>query len=323
MRIRIKYYGTDCGSSCETTTFGEVEDYSLNVNSNFVDWLALDPIAGTISGQGTTNINLTFNSTGMDEGDYYADVTINCNDPNQPQIIIPVQLIVTGAGFVDLKVFLEGPFSGIEMTNDLNVAGYLPLDQPYNIEPWNYTGTESVQAIPNSDIVDWILIEYRDATDAISAIGSTSIGRQAAFLIKDGSVVDLDGTSILQFNPEGSGVIHQLFTVVWYRNHLGIMSANPVTESGGIYTYDFTISSGQAYGSLPQKEIVPGIWGLYSGDGNCDGYINDSDKSNIWESQAGTAGYFTGDFNMDCNIDNIDKNDVWKPNEGMGSQVPD
>jgi len=250
MRIRIKYYGTDCGSSCETTTFGEVEDYSLNVNSNFVDWLALDPIAGTISGQGTTNINLTFNSTGMDEGDYYADVTINCNDPNQPQIIIPVQLIVTGAGFVDLKVFLEGPFSGIEMTNDLNVAGYLPLDQPYNIEPWNYTGTESVQAIPNSDIVDWILIEYRDATDAISAIGSTSIGRQAAFLIKDGSVVDLDGTSILQFNPEGSGVIHQLFTVVWYRNHLGIMSANPVTESGGIYTYDFTISSGQAYGSL-------------------------------------------------------------------------
>jgi len=133
----------------------------------------------------------------------------------------------------------------------------------------------------------------------------------------------LDGTSILQFNPEGSGVIHQLFTVVWHRNHLGIMSANPVTESGGIYTYDFTISSGQAYGSLPQKEIVPGIWGLYSGDGNGDSYINDSDKLNIWESQAAAAGYFTGDFNMDCNVDNIDKNDIWYPNEGLGSQVPD
>ncbi|MFC2090403.1 GEVED domain-containing protein, partial [Bacteroidota bacterium] len=31
MRIRIKYSGIDCGSSCGVTSFGEVEDYSINV----------------------------------------------------------------------------------------------------------------------------------------------------------------------------------------------------------------------------------------------------------------------------------------------------
>ena len=319
MRIQIIYDQTP-DPCIGSFSYGEVEDYTLNVNSDFTDWLTIDPVTGNVAGQNSTDVNLTFNSAGMDEGDYFADVTINCNDPDQPQIIIPVHLIVTGARFIDLKVFLEGPFSGTEMKNDLNVAGLLPLEQPYNIEPWNYNGTESVAAIPNPDIVDWILIEYRDTTDAQFAIGTTLIDRQAAFVSRDGVIVDLDGSSILSFNHS---IINSLFVVLWHRNHLGILSANPLTESSGIYTYDFTTSSAQAYNSLSQKEIVPGIWGLYSGDGNGDSDINDLDKSNIWESQAGEAGYFSGDFNMNCNVDNIDKNDIWKPNEGMGSHVPD
>ncbi|MCD4683524.1 MAG: PKD domain-containing protein, partial [Bacteroidales bacterium] len=31
MRVRIKYTGSDCGDPCGTTTYGEVEDYSVNV----------------------------------------------------------------------------------------------------------------------------------------------------------------------------------------------------------------------------------------------------------------------------------------------------
>ncbi|MBL7105476.1 MAG: agmatine deiminase family protein [Bacteroidales bacterium] len=324
-RMRVQIIYNQAPDPCIASfSYGEVEDYALNVYTDFSDWLTIDPITGNVSGQGTTNINLTFNSAGMDEGDYYADVIINCNDPDQPQIIIPVHLIVTGARFVDLKVFLEGPFSGTEMTNDLNVAGNLPLSQPYNIIPWNYTGDEFVDSIPNADVVDWVLIELRDTTEAALATGETMIARQAVFLLNNGIIVGLDGDTCSEARPcFSTRITNNLFVVIWHRNHLGIMSANPLTESGGVYTYDFTTGSGQAYGSLPQKEIVLGIWGLYSGDGNCDGYINGSDKSNIWESQAGTAGYFTGDFNMDCNVDNNDKNDVWKPNEGMGSQVPD
>ncbi|MBN1338239.1 MAG: right-handed parallel beta-helix repeat-containing protein, partial [Bacteroidales bacterium] len=64
---------------------------------------------------------------------------------------------------LDLKAFLEGPFNGSEMNTTLNSGGHLPLSQPYNQAPWYYSGTEAVTAIPNTDVVDWVLIELRDA----------------------------------------------------------------------------------------------------------------------------------------------------------------
>ncbi len=70
---------------------------------------------------------------------------------------------------LDLKVFLEGPFYYVQMIPYLNMAGYLPLSQPYNTAPWNYSGIESVSSIPNYNIVDWVLLEFRDATSAEEA----------------------------------------------------------------------------------------------------------------------------------------------------------
>ncbi len=103
---------------------------------------------------------------------------------------------------LDLKVMLEGPYNtGLQqMQNQLNLAGYVPLSQPYNVSPWNYTGTESVTSIPNSGIVDWVLIEFRDAATASNATPATIFDRRAAFLLQDGTVVDLDGMSELQFS---------------------------------------------------------------------------------------------------------------------------
>ena len=47
MRVQIIYAATPdpCVASF---SYGEVEDYSLNVNSNFVDWLTINPMAGTV-----------------------------------------------------------------------------------------------------------------------------------------------------------------------------------------------------------------------------------------------------------------------------------
>jgi len=321
MRIRIKYNGTECGSPCETTTYGEVEDYFLNVNSNFVDWLTIDPISGTVTGQDDANINLLFNSTGLEEGDYYADVTINCNDPVQPQIIIPVHLIVTGARFVDLKVFLEGAFSGSEMSTNLNGNGLLPLNQPYNSGPWNYTGTESVSAIPNDDITDWIMVEFRDTTEAILATSGTTIEKQAAFLLKDGTVVGLDGNSLLSLTNIPT---HQLFAIIYHRNHMEIMSANPLSVNSNTYSYDFTNSAISVFGGVDaHSEISPGIWGMAGADGNANGEIDINDKYAVWYIQAGLQGYLPGDFNLDSEVENTDKNDLWIPNFNKISIIPE
>ncbi|MEZ5198259.1 MAG: GEVED domain-containing protein [Bacteroidales bacterium] len=317
MRVQIIYAASPdpCVSSF---SYGEVEDYTLEVNNNFVDWLTLNPLTGSVPGEGISTIDLSFNSTGLEEGDYYANVFINSNDPNQPEIIVPVHLNVSGARFIDLHVFLEGPFNGFEMNSQISGLSEFPLLQPYSGIPWNYNGLESLAVVP-VDVVDWVLVEYRDASDAGSATSATAIGRQALLLLMDGSVVDLDGASLPSFDYS---ISNQLYAIVHHRNHLSIMSANPLELASSVYTFDFSTGGGQAYGTNSQNEITTGIWGMIAGDMIPDGQINNLDKTTAWELHAGLKGYHPADNNLDGEVNNNDKNEYWLPNDGKGSQIP-
>lgn len=220
---------------------------------------------------------------------------------------------------LSIKAYLEGPFTGTDMSTALTGLAGFPLSQPFNTAPWNYAGTESVSSLP-AGVTDWVLIDLRDAPSAAQATSATSIGMQAAFLRNDGQVTDLSGNPVLSFNVTAS---QGLYAVIFQRNHIPVMSAVPLTETGGVYSYDFSLSAAQAYGgSNAHKEIAPGIWGLIAADGNADDQVNNSDKNDVWVGQAGGNGYLTGDFNMDGQVNNTDKNDLWVPNTGLGGQVP-
>jgi len=221
---------------------------------------------------------------------------------------------------IEANVFLEGPFDGSQMITDLNANGNIPLSQPYFNDPWNYDGDESVIAIPNGDIVDWVIVELRDAKNVVSAADPSSrIARKAAFLMKDGSIVSLDGSSGLTFN---NFINYQLFLVILHRNHLGVMSAFPLTGMNGIYSYDFTPGSDKAFGSeMGQAEIAAGIWGMFAGDSDGNGSINDFDKTTNWNMEAGMPGYMTADFELNNQVSNKDKNEYWIPNYLNTSQI--
>ncbi len=219
----------------------------------------------------------------------------------------------------DLKLFLEGPFNGTNLNSDLNTMGMLPLEQPYNAEPWDYTGNETVDSIPNADIVDWILVEYRETSGgAASATPSTIVYRQAAFVNTYGNVVDLDGISQLTYPFT---ITDNLYIVIWHRNHLAIMSSEPMVEIGGICSWDFTIHFSNTY-LEGQKELGVGQYGMISGDCDGNGIINISDYSIDWESLAGQSGYLGLDLNMDGEVNNQDKDDLWVINEGNESMTP-
>lgn len=102
--------------------------------------------------------------------------------------------------YIDLNVFLEGPFNDGQMLTDLNKSKLLPLSQPFNKTPWNYSGTESVSSMPNGNIVDWVFIELRNGLSPDSATSESTFGRQAAFLLNSGKVVGMDGASNLVFD---------------------------------------------------------------------------------------------------------------------------
>ncbi len=231
----------------------------------------------------------------------------------------PITVAIAGID-LDVLVFLEGPYEGAEMTTNLNLAGEIPLAQPYSVLPWDYPGTESVGSIPNADVVDWVLVELRDAASAAGATGATRLAQQAGFLLKNGSVVGIDGLSNLQFSTSFSD---GLYLIVWHRNHLGVISATALTGSGGLYSYDFSESLSQAHGGgAGYKLIGTSVYGMPGGDENGDGDIDATDKA-AWTANAGTEGYQSSDFNLDNQVNNPDKNDTWVENGAHSSQVPD
>jgi hypothetical protein len=226
-----------------------------------------------------------------------------------------------------LHLFLEGPYDSITglMSTALNDQGLIPLEQPFDADPaamWYYDGAETVAGIPNTNIVDWLLLQARDATSAASATVATIKENQVAFLLNNGKIVGLDGESLISFTEP---INSELYLVVFHRNHLGVISSSPLDTDGEFeFTYSFTNGYNQAYGGQnSQKEIGSDAWGMISSDGDGNGQVTNDDKTVVWKSEAGNAAYLPGDFNMDGQVDNHDKVEEWELNNGSGGQVPE
>ena len=70
------------------------------------------------------------------------------------------------------------------------------------------------------------------------------------------------------------------------------------------------------------KELAPGKFGMYAGDGNGDGGITIKDRNNVWAPQKDMTGYRTGDFNLDGVVNDNDVSLYWNINNGTMTQVP-
>jgi len=260
------------------------------------------------------NNDFTFWTTATQREPSY---TGTAGDKGSPGTNGAQQNLINNEFFVNLRVFLQGPFNVNSMAS--LPENVIPLEQPYHTAPWNYSGTESVGSIPDEQVVDWVLVELRDAATAATATQQTIIARKAFFILRNGNIVDTDGVSAIQFDVP---VQQQLFAVVHHRNHLSIMSNDPVQKSGFLYNYDFTDGQTKAY-LQGQVMVASGLYAMVAGDANASGIVNLSDKSDHWDPTAGKPGYLPFDFNFDAEVNNPDKNEFWLPNFGAGAKVPE
>lgn len=211
---------------------------------------------------------------------------------------------------VALDLMLQGPYNPDtdRMRDDLRAEGLLPLTEPFTALGMRTAGpatgettdTGVLAVTGDNAIVDWVLLELRDATAAESIVAT-----RAALVQRDGDVVDKDGVSPVTFTAT-TGNYH---VAVRHRNHLGCMTAAPVALSGTATNIDLTSAATATYGTDARRAEGTRML-LWAGNVLRDATLRytgeDNDRDPILQSIGGSvptntsaAGYHQEDVNMD------------------------
>lgn len=226
---------------------------------------------------------------------------------------------VKGGIQISLIAMLEGAYNTTNHNMNTTINGLIPSSQPYSGSPWYYSGTESFTPPVGTSVVDWVLIELRQASTPANA--TTAFATQAGLLLNNGTIVDQGGSGALRFYNVTVTPGNSIYPVVYHRNHMPTMANNGATLNGdGSFTYNYTTSSSQIYGS-GSKFLETGVWGMLAGDGDNDVQIQNSDYV-IWANSAGGIGiYNLADYDLDGSIQNSDYV-KWSSNAGILGSLP-
>lgn len=229
---------------------------------------------------------------------YNRVVLVVCQNQNTCRVQNPV------------KVFLQAAFNSNsgQLNTTLAANQWLAPQQPYFGRPHYYGGNENtanISNLPSSDICDWVLVELRSS-------GNPALvhAQKAALLHSSGQVTDV-GSNTLTLNADAGSY----YIVVYHRNHLGIMSASPVSLSATTTAvHNFTDTPFKVFGSSSQTATLGAAkYGMLAGDINQDGIIS-RDDSNEWILSNGhNNAYLSADLNMDGIVNNSDFS-LFRPN---------
>ncbi len=291
------------------------------------------PSNGTLIIQSNGNIDYTPNPNFVGTDSFTYEV---CDDGSPIMCnTVSVEIIVEpDCVDIELYAWLEGAYDATpgEMRTTLvttrkllpgqtptsGLATPTPAGQPYSVAPWNYAGTEGAgwtDADYTGDETDWVLVSFR--TDIQK---STEVGMTAGLLMKDGSITFPNRCALT------STVASPLYIVIEHRNHIGVMTPQPVDVMDSTLSYDFRLSdSYRDQTSFGQKQLPTGEWVMFAGDAYQTDFpsfdIKGTDKT-IWFDNNGIFDYyFSPDFNLDGDINGQDKS-LWFENNGISSRVP-
>ncbi|HXR79443.1 MAG TPA: hypothetical protein VN763_00925, partial [Saprospiraceae bacterium] len=115
------------------------------------------------------------------------------------------------------------------------------------------------------------------------------------------------------------------YIVVQHRHHLGILSPSFVNIEcdGAFLNWDFTTSNSyQPLFRFGQKELEPGVWGMFTGNGEQITSISaiSSPDRTTWKVWQGFNSYNPGDYIMTGFTDSGDET-AWKNNQNRTSGV--
>jgi hypothetical protein len=201
----------------------------------------------------------------------------------------------------------------------------VPKPQPFNklvtsfgytvfegIPPFNYHGDErisdSVAAMTAENApVDWVLLELREVANPARRVAG-----KAALLQRDGDVINAaTGSTNIVFRGVAPG---SYYVVLRHRNHIGLMTAMPLSLGETAVPLDFTKPTYPVYGEN-QRYLVDDKAFLWAGDSNNSNSVVGSGPGSDTNIMLGAiliapentlvtthfrmAGYYATDLNLD------------------------
>ena len=124
-----------------------------------------------------------------------------------------------------VKVFLQGPFAGPLMRDDLRSNGILTTSattSPYQDQLPMADPATLLSDQGDDSIVDWVELLLRSTT----APNTSPIARRSVLVRRNGIVVDERGNEDIYFQNVEPG---DYYLSVRHRNQLAVMTAEPVT----------------------------------------------------------------------------------------------
>jgi hypothetical protein len=157
LRTRITYYQTPL--PCGTTTYGEVEDYTVNVLS----WLTADPVSGTVAAGENMDIAVQLSAVDMELGTYTAELNVFSNDPDDPEITVPITMHVAEIAvnvFADTTTSCAG--SEVQLTSVMT-GGSGTFTYSWTSEPAGFISSEDTVTV-TPDVATTYFLEVFDGT---------------------------------------------------------------------------------------------------------------------------------------------------------------
>ena len=160
-----------------------------------------------------------------------------------------------------LRLWLTGPYDTNTHTMTSSLGTNLSLRAPYAVD------TQRATALPFNS-TDWVLLELQGTNYHTEAA-------QGAWLRNDGYLLSEGGSTGVEVDVSQGA---SLYLVVKHRNHWAAMSAQPLSFTNVVTSYDFTGSPLSFFGGATNAvEVEPGVWAMRPGDVDGDGEVGPAD----------------------------------------------
>lgn len=214
---------------------------------------------------------------------------------------------------IALSAFLQGPLtSATSMSDGLRSAGVIPLTEPFTALGFNHMGSGGETIDPlvlgpqppvPGNVVDWVFVELRRKEDPTIVVQT-----RCGLIRQNGGITSTSGFGNIRFLAEAG----DYYVAVRHRNHLGVMTAEPVALSATGASLDLRPPSTSTYGSTAQAQAF-GRTALWCGDVNGDGELkytgSGNDRDPILIAIGGTIPtntlhnvYVSEDVNFDAQV---------------------